>query len=128
MVLAPVSLWPGAILAGSAPEGGATGASESYQVNVSPAAPAGRGIGRTTGRMWIRRPVRVMAVMVLSSGDEVGCYGRLRARMPRRLRRVCSARIASAWAICSREGFMAQLSHRPGAPPIALAGVCGVRV
>jgi hypothetical protein len=35
-----------------------------HQVSVSPIAPEGRGIGRTTGRTNERRPVRDMADMV----------------------------------------------------------------
>jgi hypothetical protein len=34
-----------------------------YQVKLPPTALEGRGIGRTTGRMWVWRPVRFRVVM-----------------------------------------------------------------
>jgi hypothetical protein len=36
-------------------------------VKLPPTALEGRGIGRTTGRMWVWRPVRLRAVMVVFS-------------------------------------------------------------
>jgi hypothetical protein len=36
-------------------------------VKLPPTALEGRGIGRTTGRMWVWRPVRFWAVMVVFS-------------------------------------------------------------
>jgi hypothetical protein len=78
-----------------------------HQVNVSPTALDGRGIGRTTGRMCVRLvSVRVMVADMVLSSVVRWLYGRRRARRPRRLRRICSTRIASAWAMCMREGFM----------------------
>jgi hypothetical protein len=51
-----------------------------YQVKPPLCAPAGRGTGRTTGRRWVWRPVRLWAVMVAGLLCVFGLGGLLAAQ------------------------------------------------
>jgi hypothetical protein len=52
---------------------------EPHQVSVSAIAADGRGIGRTTGRMCVRLPVRAVVVADMVALLRVGSCGALRA-------------------------------------------------